>query len=878
MRKKYVVTAAALTVACLLGVGVILPVFASGPAAAETYQLIVGAAQEPDTLNVFAMTLSMSYTINFLVYDTLTNIMPDFSPGPLLAESWETSPDGLVWTFNIVHDAVWHDGRQVTANDINFTYNLILDNQKEGALYIDYLNDVTEVVALDDYTLRITTSYAKATMLSIMIPILPEHVWSLVDPSKIDQLDPWDPTAFPTGPVGSGPLKLIEWDKIAGEILLEKNPDYFIDVVKADSVLFKTYGDEAVMVSALWSGSIDVAMDVPARLWDETMSREGLGGNVTGALSFYELGINCASAEWREAFPRASTNLETTNLSVRQAIAMATNKTDIVNRILKGFADPGESIIPTATPFWHYYVPENERWDYHLDEARELLDAAGYVDGSDADDWRENSSSGAELYFSLYYRKAYTDEEACAFAIRDSLAQIGIGVELYDVSEGLLWGAWMNCEYDLFIWGWDTDVDPNFMLSTMTAAQYPVDPQDTTKWGDAFWVNAEYEALYIAQQREVNLTARQEIVHEMQSMLYYHCPYVVLYYPKGMHAYDTVNWAGFPDMVHNPGTTPGTMWFFFAVTPMDLWEETYPPENVYAGPDQSCVIGETVAFSGSATDKDTVPDELNWTWSFQEPAPVLTTYVKYGKDVEYKFDNIGDVAVTLVVRDPDLQTGTDTLVVTVKEMSATGGWLKGTVKDQDLSPVVGATVNASGEFKTTDSDGNYSIALEEGSYSVLVTKLGYADASGTHSVVAGEVTWANFTLTLTSGTLEGHVYDADTGAPVRSAEVKISLGATPISSFMTSEEGFYQFSYVPAGNVTVEVTKYGYENNVSYVDVVAGETASHDVNVKAIEEEEGSNTLAMAVGVGLVVVVVAVAAIYMLRRKKADVPPPPTGN
>ena len=876
LRKKFVGVTAALSVVCLLGIAFMVPVFAAGPAAAETYQLIVGAAQEPDSLNVFAMTLSMSYTINFLVYDTLTNVMPDFSPGPLLAGSWETSPDGLVWTFHLVENALWHDGQQVTADDVAFTYNLILDNPREGALWIDYLSDVTSVIATDTYTLEVTTAFPKATMLTIMVPILPEHIWSLIDPTDIDKVDPWDPTAFPTGPVGSGPLKLLEWDMISGEILLEKNPNYYIDVVKADTVLFKTYGDEAVMVSALWAGSIDVAMDVPARLWDETLAKDGIDGQATGALSFYELGINCASAEWRTAFPRASTNLETTNLSVRQAIAMATNKTDIVDRIMQGLADPGESIIPTATPFWHYYVPDEERWDYHLDEARALLDAAGYVDGSDSDTFRENSTSGAELDFTLYYRKGYTDEEGCAYAIRDSLAQIGIGAELHEVSEGVLWQTWMNCEYDLFIWGWDTDVDPNFMLSTMTAAQYPVDPQDSTKWGDAFWVNEEYEAMYVEQQRAVNLTERQSIVHEMQRMLYYHCPYVVLYYPMGLHAYDTDNWAGYPNMVDSPGTTPGTMWFFFAVTPIALWEEEYPPEDVDAGPDQSCVVGEELSFSGDAFDPDTLMSELNWTWSFTEPAPVGTTYVRYGQDVSYTFNNVGDVTATLVVRDPDLQTGSDSLVVTVSEMSATAGWLKGTVKDQFLSPVVGATVNASGELRTTDLQGEYSVALEEGAYSVLVSKTGYANASGDCSVVADEITWANFTLPLTSGTLEGHVYDAGTGLAVKSAAVKISGGEMP--TFMTNDEGFFQFTLVPAGNVTVTVTKSGYEDNVSYVDVVAGETATHDIDLTALEEDEGSNTLAIAAVAGIVVVAVAAGAIYMLRKKKTDVPPPPPEN
>jgi hypothetical protein len=97
-------------------------------------------------------------------------------------------------------------------------------------------------------------------------------------------------------------------------------------------------------------------------------------------------------------------------------------------------------------------------------------------------------------------------------------------------------------------------------------------------------------------------------------------------------------------------------------------------------------------------------------------------------------------------------------------------------------------------------------------------------------------------------------------------------------TFMTNDEGFFQFTLVPAGNVTVTVTKSGYEDNVSYVDVVAGETATHDIDLTALEEDEGSNTLAIAAVAGIVVVAVAAGAIYMLRKKKTDVPPPPPEN
>jgi peptide/nickel transport system substrate-binding protein len=848
-------------------------VFKSAAAAEVPVRMVVGVAQDPDTLNVFSMVLSISYTINFLVYDTLTSTEPNFEPGPQLARDWETSEDSKTWTFYIDENAKWHDGTPVTAEDVNFTFNLILDNQKEAALWVDYLSNVTRVEATDTYVLEIETEVPKATMLTIMIPILPKHVWIDVDPKEIDRIDPWDKNAFPDGPIGSGPLKLISWDSIAGEILMVKNPDYHIDTVKVDEVFFKCFGDPTVMTTALWSGDIDVAMDVPAKTWDETLERQGLSGQATAALSFYELGVNCASEAWRENFPKASTNLETTNLSVRQAIAMATNKDDMVNRILDGLAEPGESIIPTATPFWHYDVPVEDRWDYKIAEANALLNSSNYNDRN-SEGIRLNESSGEALSFTLYHRMAYPEEVSCAISLKDSLALIGIEVILEPVSEGILWRAWMNCEYDLFIWGWDTDVDPNFMLSTMTESQYPVDPTDSTKWGDAFWINEEYEQLYLDQQTAVDKYDRQAIVHKMQELLYYHCPYIVLYYPMGLYAYDILEFTNYPNMVENPGATPGTMWFFFEVTPMGDYVEENPPYNVDAGADQKCTVGETLSFSGSAEDDDNLPSELNWTWTFSEPDDTFDT--RYGQEVSYQFLNAGNVTVTLLVSDPDMLTDSDELIVNVTEMSETAGWLKGIVIDQNSNPLSGVKVNASGAVRTTDSAGNYSMTVEEGDYQLLVTKAGYSSATGDASVVAGEITWANFTLSIISGTLEGTVYDRETGDAVPNATVTLEYGATE-REFHTNALGYYQFLLVPEGEVNVTVSKSGYEDNATVAVIVAGDTTSHDVYLDAVEDGGGISAIVVAAGV-VALLACVVAAAFLLRRKKADegLPPPPS--
>ncbi|MGB2826558.1 MAG: carboxypeptidase regulatory-like domain-containing protein, partial [Thermoplasmata archaeon] len=403
-----------------------------------------------------------------------------------------------------------------------------------------------------------------------------------------------------------------------------------------------------------------------------------------------------------------------------------------------------------------------------------------------------------------------------------------------------------------------------------------VDSSDSTKWGDAFWINEEYEQLYLEQQVAVDKYERQAIVHEMQQMLYYHCPYIVLYYPMGLHAYDIVEFTNYPNMVENPGATPGTMWFFFAVTPSDEYVDEKPPYNVDAGADQKCTVGETLSFSGSATDDDNVQSELNWTWTFSEPDDTLG--LRYGPEVSYEFLNAGNVTVTLLVSDPTPLTDSDELTVNVTEMSETAGWLKGRVIDQDSDPLSGVTVDASGAIRTTDSAGGYSMTVEEGDYSLLVTKAGYSSATGDASVVAGETTWANFTLNLISGTLDGVVYDRETGDVVPNAIVLLEYGATE-REFSTNALGYFQFLLVPEGEVNVTVSKSGYEDNETVAVIVAGETTSHDVYLDAVEDGGGISAIAVVAGI-VALLACIVAAALLLRRKKVDggFPPPDEGG
>ncbi len=363
--------------------------------AQEPVVLTIGVTQSPDNLNPFVGYLSVSYQIYMLMYDMLVGVDKDLNPCPQLATSWEHTPDGMTWNYSLVRNAKWHDGTNLTAHDVAFTYNLILDNPGPCALYTDYVRNFTSVVALDDYTVQIQTDTPKATMLSIIAPILPEHLWGDIPAGLIDNVDPFDTHYFPTGPVGSGPFVLYAY-AVDDITKFRKFADYYGGTVHFDELWLKVFLDTDAMLNSLYAAEIDIASGVPANVWDTVLSQNQIDGQAVREIAMNELGLNVCPVDLRYA--GASTNYELLNMSVRKAIAMAVNKTDLVQNVMHGLGDEGDSMIPPASAFWHYNVTPSEEYDFDLAEANAILDAAGYLD-SDEDGVRENGTSGAELSF-----------------------------------------------------------------------------------------------------------------------------------------------------------------------------------------------------------------------------------------------------------------------------------------------------------------------------------------------------------------------------------------------------------------------------------------------------------------------------------------------
>ena len=508
----------------------------------EKLVLRIGTTNELDSLNPFKAVETPSYEMFTLQYNLLVEFaQEDLTPVPGIAESWEVSEDNLTWTYSLNPDARWHDGRPVTAEDVKFTYELILDNPAPGGLFIDYLGQIEEIDVPDDHTVVITTKQPSVQMLSMYVPILPKHVWEKVPTDEIK--------SFRNEPsVGSGPFRAVEWRR--GQFVrLVKNPEYFRGEPTIDEVVMQFYDNPDTMVQALRQGEIDYALNPPTRLFEQLSGEPDIQTRSALQVGFTELAFNLyePTPEVIEEFgaPKTTTGHPALlDKRVRQAINWAIDEQALTDKVLLGQGIVGSTIVSPLYAKYHLDLPDDELMGFDIERAKELLAQAGWedTDGNGVVD-----RDGEDLELRLFTRSESTPTVKAGQFVEGWLGQAGIDVATEAVTDNKLTTDIYAADFDMFIWGWGGDPDPDFILSVLTCDQF-------MSWSDSFWCNEEYSRLYQKQKTQFDVDERAETIKEMQRLAYEESPYVVFYYDNTLEAYRTDRLEGWVSQPADNGT------------------------------------------------------------------------------------------------------------------------------------------------------------------------------------------------------------------------------------------------------------------------------------------------------------------------------------
>jgi peptide/nickel transport system substrate-binding protein len=489
----------------------------------------IGQLQDPDNLNPFIGIQGLDYQIWHLNYDFLVGFdAKTLAPRPELATKWTVTPDGKTWTFTTRQGVKWQDGVPFTAADVAFTFNYIVKNNLSNlAVYTD---GITGAKATGPDTVEIYTKAPKANMLRMVVPILPQHIWSKISGKAAS-------TSFQNKPpiIGTGPFQVVEWASHK-YVHLKANPNYWGGAPHISDLYILTYTNADTMASDLKLGNIDAAVDVPFAEFRSLSSTSGIQTNEGAAWQFSELAFNCYAS------PDSKGNPVLRDPVFRQALNYAVDRNKIVATAFNGYALPGSSLIVPYSPY-HWQPPANDMFTYDPAKANQMLDAAGYKMGSNG---YRTTKQGKPLTLRLMVT---TDSPANVVAGKLAVQwfkNVGVKVTLSVVDPGVLTSAQYQFSgntytpnWDMFMWYWTQDVDPAFMVSIYTPAQ-----SDGYGWNDCLWTDPTYTKLSNEAATTIDQSQRIPLVQQAEKIFYYASPYVVMAYPYQLEAWNTNKWTG----------------------------------------------------------------------------------------------------------------------------------------------------------------------------------------------------------------------------------------------------------------------------------------------------------------------------------------------
>jgi peptide/nickel transport system substrate-binding protein len=496
----------------------------AAPAAAGGGTLTIGIGGAPDSLNPGAGYLAESFDLWELTYDRAVQMDLKGQYHPSLAESYTASDDGKTWTLKVRQGVKWHDGKPLTAEDIAFTYNMIIGIEEFGFIK-SYTTHFVSAEVTDPTTVKLTLDAPVGNMefrLSV-IYILPKHIWEQFKDQKAI-------TEFANEQlIGTGPFSAEEYKQ--GEFTrLKANKEHFETPPKIDEVIFKTYANPDALVQALKAGEVDMISELPNTTIASLKSDASITVVSGGARDLRDIFFNVVTPEnCPKDDGKCTGHPALKDVKVRQALAHATDKQQMIDVSLLGLGEPGLGLVPNSLGQW--YNSSLQDYAYDPEKAKQILEEAGYKD-TDGDGIREMPGDAANpLRFRFHIPSdiltGAREGEMIAAMWKEVGVQIDVQVLEADTVTSICCPAF---DYDVILWGWSSGADPD-LLNVVTTGEIPTGTSETG------YSNPEYDKLFEEQETTLDQAKRKEIIWKMQEIILRDVPYIIPYYDQTVQAY-----------------------------------------------------------------------------------------------------------------------------------------------------------------------------------------------------------------------------------------------------------------------------------------------------------------------------------------------------
>ena len=447
--------------------------------------LIFGRGGDSLTLDPALILDGESAKVCDMLYDTLVQYRRDTTDiEPALAEAWESSTDGLVWTFHLRQGVQFHDGTPLNADAVVFSLT------RPQAVYRDFQAEfINQIIALDPFTVQIQLKTPFAPFISTVAGT----TFSLVSPTAVQHFG----DNFGSNPIGTGPFKFVRWDR-DDKIALEANDTHWAGRPSLDRIIFRSIPDNSVRLMEMQQGRLH-AMEFPNP--DEIPLIRGdaqLELLMRSSLNVGYLAMNMEKPPFD-------------NLKVRLAINHAINKAEIIEHLYQGTGIPAKGPIPPT--LWSY-DDMVEDYEYNPTLAKQLLAEAGYPDGFETTIW------------ALPVARPYIpDGRVLAEVLQSELRNIGVEATIVTYDWGTYIAKTTNGEHDMAMLGWIAEEgDPDNFFYYLLSKTYAEKPA----FNIAFYRDDEMQDVLERARTSTDQNERIELYRHAQAIFHRDAPWVPL--------------------------------------------------------------------------------------------------------------------------------------------------------------------------------------------------------------------------------------------------------------------------------------------------------------------------------------------------------------
>lgn len=470
--------------------------------------LVVGLEAFPQKLDPRFAVDALSSKINKLIYNGLFKLDEKLLVQPDLAESIQT-PTPTTWVITIKKNIFFHNGNKLTTKDILYTFASIRD-PKTASPHRGVFEQIKNFTALDDYSLKIELLQPFAPLLTgLNIGIVPAG-------SPIEGFTP----------TGTGPYRFKSQTQ-REEVLLERFDDYFGTKARTKNILFRSIAEDTLRTLEVMKGRLDLVQNaIPYVLLPAVKKAKNIAVTESSGINFTYMGLNLKDPILK-------------NPQVRQALALAINRDEMIQYKLKGLAQQATSLL--APDHWAF-TAELKPQVYDPDAAKRLLDEAGYAD-----------PPGAAPRFKLVYKTSTKrDRVELAFLLADYLKQVGIEVAVKPYEFGTLFQDIRTGNFQIFTLTWVGLTEPDIYYYVFHSSQLP--PAGGNR---GFYQNPQVDALVEQGRQTLGTNERKKIYDEVQKIIFAELPYIPLWYEdnwlvtnKRVQGYTLRPDAGFENLVN----------------------------------------------------------------------------------------------------------------------------------------------------------------------------------------------------------------------------------------------------------------------------------------------------------------------------------------